>query len=69
MIHVYMLDGRSDDQKRRLMEGITTLMVDVCGSKRERVGVVVHEVDARNWARGGVTLADEAPPPSGPAES
>jgi len=60
MIQVYMLSGRSEEQKRQLMEGITDLMVNICGSRRERVGVVVHEVEAGNWSRGGVPLADES---------
>ena len=68
MVQVYMLSGRSEDQKRQLMEGITNLMVDICGSQRERVGVVVHEVGAENWARGGVPLADEGLTPTGRPE-
>jgi 4-oxalocrotonate tautomerase len=59
MIHVYMLEGRTGDQKRRIIEGMTSAMVDVCGSKVERVGVIIHELPAENWGRGGAPMSDE----------
>ena len=59
MIHVYMLEGRTGDQKRRIIEGMTNAMVDVCGSKVERVGVIIHELPADNWGRGGAPMSDE----------
>ena len=59
MIHVYMLEGRTGDQKRRIIEGMTKAMVDVCGSKVERVGVIIHELPAENWGRGGAPMSDE----------
>ena len=64
LIQVYMLKGRTSEQKRRLMEGMTEVMVEVLGSERERVGVVVHEMDAENWGRGGVPMSDEVVVPS-----
>ena len=60
MIQVYMLQGRTDSQKRQLIEAMTNVMVDVCGSKRERVGVIVNEIDPANWGRAGVPHADTA---------
>ena len=56
MIHVYMLEGRTRDQKRRIIEGMTNAMVDVCGSKVERVGVIIHELSADNWGRDGAPM-------------
>ena len=60
MIEVHILEGRSDEQKRQLIERLTDVMVDVCGSKRERVGVTINEVPADNWGRGGVPMSDAA---------
>jgi 4-oxalocrotonate tautomerase len=60
LIQVYMLAGRTGQQKRRLIEELTSVMVDVLGSNPERVNVVVHEVDADNWGRAGVPLSEEA---------
>ncbi len=60
LIQVYLLKGRTGQQKRRLIRELTDVMVDVLGSRPERVNVVVHEVDADNWGHGGVPLSDEA---------
>jgi 4-oxalocrotonate tautomerase len=59
LIQVHMLEGRTDQQKRQLMEGLTKVMVDVCGSSPERVTVLLHDMDAGDWARAGVSMADE----------
>jgi 4-oxalocrotonate tautomerase len=59
LIQVHMLKGRTDQQKRQIIEGMTKVMVDVCGSSPERVAVLLHEMDADNWGRAGVPIADE----------
>ncbi len=64
MIQVYMLQGRTDAQKRQLIEAMTNVMVEVCGSKPERVGVIVNEIDPANWGRAGVPHSDNAQPVS-----
>ena len=59
-VHIYMLSGRTSDQKRQLIKEMTRVMVDVAGARSERVGVVLHEVEAENWGRDGVPLSEEA---------
>jgi 4-oxalocrotonate tautomerase len=59
LIQVHMLKGRTDEQRRQIIQGMTNVMIDVCGSNPERVTVLVHEMDADNWGRGGVPMADE----------
>jgi 4-oxalocrotonate tautomerase len=59
LIQVHMLKGRTDEQRRRIIQGMTNVMIDVCGSNPERVTVLVHEMDADNWGRDGVPMADE----------
>jgi len=57
-VHVYMLRGRSPEQKRTLIEEFTRVMVDVAHADQEQVAVVLHEVEAENWGRGGVPMAE-----------
>jgi 4-oxalocrotonate tautomerase len=59
LIQVHMLRGRTDQQKRQIVEAMTKVMTDVCGSSPERVTVLLHEMDADNWGRGGAVMADE----------
>lgn len=57
IVHVQMLSGRSAEQKRMLVSELTRAMVEVVGAVSDRVYVVIEEVEAENWARGGVPLA------------
>lgn len=59
IVQVQMLRGRSADQKRRLIFELTRVMEDVVGADPERVNVVIVELDAESWGRGGVPLAGE----------
>ena len=59
-LDVYMLRGRTLEQKRTLIEELTRVMVDVAHADQDQVGVVVHEVAAENWGRGGISMAEAA---------
>jgi len=61
-----MLRGRTPEQKRTLIEEFTRVMVDVAHADQEQVAVVLHEVEAENWGRGGVSMAETVGEP--PAE-
>jgi 4-oxalocrotonate tautomerase len=60
-VHVYMRRGRTPEQKRTLIEDLTRVMVDVAHADQEQVGVVLHEVEAENWGRGGISMVEAAP--------
>jgi 4-oxalocrotonate tautomerase len=57
-INVKMLEGRSDDQKRRLVKAITDAMVEICGAKESGTSVVIEEHPKNHWAVGGVLVSD-----------
>jgi 4-oxalocrotonate tautomerase len=69
LVTVTMLHGRSPDQKRRLIADLTTVMVEVAGVRHEQVEVVLQEVTADNWGRGGVPLAEADAGPTVPGGS
>jgi 4-oxalocrotonate tautomerase len=48
-----MMEGRTIEQKRRLVEEITRVTVEVLGSKAESVDVIITDVKRENWATGG----------------
>ncbi len=62
VVIVEMWEGRTIDQKRKLVEGITTSFTDI-GVPREAVQVIVNDVPRHNWAIAG-KLASDAPPES-----
>ena len=61
-----MLRGRTPEQKRALIEEFTRVMVDVAHADQGQVAVVLHEVEAENWGRGGAPMAEAVGEP--PAE-
>ena len=58
LIQVTMLEGRTADQKRKLVERLTDAMVEEAAAKREAVVVTIYELPRESYASGGVLMAD-----------
>ncbi len=61
-IFVYAVEGKSVEQKRRLVRAITDAMVKEFGAREQAVMVQIIESPKHNKAKGGVLFSD-APPP------
>lgn len=46
-------EGATPEQKARLIQGATQLLVDVLGKNPQTTIVVIEEVDTDNWGIGG----------------
>jgi 4-oxalocrotonate tautomerase len=57
-ISVRMLEGRDQEQKKKLVKSITDVMETVCGADPQHVHVVIEEIPKDSWARGGVMASD-----------
>lgn len=49
-------EGATQEQKARLIEGVTSLLVEVLGKNPETTVVVIDEVDTDNWGIGGIPV-------------
>mgnify|MGYP000423221965 CR=1 FL=1 len=58
VVQVNIKEGRTLEQKREIVAKMTDVLVDVCGAARERVHVIINEVEEDNWGRGGQLLSD-----------
>jgi 4-oxalocrotonate tautomerase len=58
IVQVQMLRGRSAAQKRLLIAELTRVMAEIAGVNPDRVNVVILEVEAESWGRGGAPLSD-----------
>ena len=56
--HIQMMEGRTIEQKRKLVEEITRVTVEVLGSKPESVDILITDVKKENWATGGKLWSD-----------
>ncbi|MFZ1499461.1 MAG: 4-oxalocrotonate tautomerase [Giesbergeria sp.] len=51
--HVEMMEGRTVEQKRRLVEEITRVSVEILGGAPESVDILITDFKRENWATGG----------------
>jgi 4-oxalocrotonate tautomerase len=49
-------EGATSEEKARLIEGVTKLLVDILGKNPQTTVVVIEEVDTDNWGIGGETV-------------
>ncbi|MBK8573749.1 MAG: 4-oxalocrotonate tautomerase family protein [Holophagaceae bacterium] len=49
-------EGATPEQKARLIQGATQLLVDVLGKNPQTTVVIIDEVDTDNWGIGGETV-------------
>jgi 4-oxalocrotonate tautomerase len=59
LVQITMLSGRTVEQKRKLAQRITDVMVEEARAQREAVVVTINEVSKENYASGGVLIADK----------
>jgi 4-oxalocrotonate tautomerase len=51
--HVEMLEGRTIEQKKKLVEAITRVSVEILGGAPDSVDVIITDIKRENWATGG----------------
>jgi len=54
-----MLQGRTAEQKRKLAQRITDVLVEEANAKREAIVVAFNEVSRESYASGGILMADK----------
>jgi 4-oxalocrotonate tautomerase len=55
---IYMLEGRTAEQKRAVIEKVTAALIEAVGAPKESVRVWIHEMPKENWGIGGVSAKD-----------
>lgn len=59
LVIVEMWEGRTIEQKKQLVEGITAAFVKI-GTPAEAVSIIMKDNPKHNWARGGKLVSDKA---------
>ena len=65
IVTVAMYEGRTIEQKREIVKGITDVVARVTGNPADSVHVVIDEVKRENWAIGGILQPDRQAAASG----
>ncbi|MBS0348706.1 MAG: 4-oxalocrotonate tautomerase family protein [Proteobacteria bacterium] len=55
---IYMIEGRTEEQKRAVIEKVTQALVEAVGAPQENVRVWIHDVPKANWGIAGVSAKD-----------
>lgn len=59
--HIEMFEGRTLEQKKKLVEQITRVTAEVLLVKPESVDIVITDVKRENWATGGILWSEPRP--------
>ena len=62
-VHITWLEGRTVDQKRKVAQRMTQVLIEEAGAKSESTHIVFVDVPTTNFASGGVTVADKKTTP------
>ncbi|MCV7241537.1 4-oxalocrotonate tautomerase family protein [Mycobacterium mantenii] len=56
LVEVTLVEGRTPEQLRALITGLTDAVETAIGAARDSIRVVLREVPATHWAAGDVTI-------------
>lgn len=59
LVQVSIVEGRSPERKRALVERVTDAVVETLDVERAQVRILIYEVPPAHWAIGGRTKEDE----------
>jgi len=63
-VQVTWVEGRTPEQKRKLAERITNVLIEDGNAKRENIQVTFVDLPATDYAEAGVTVADQKRAPN-----
>ena len=55
---IQMMEGRSEDQKRAVIEKVTAALVEAVGAPIETVRVIITEIPKAHWGIAGKSAKD-----------
>jgi 4-oxalocrotonate tautomerase len=55
---IYMVEGRTDEQKKAVIEKVTAALVEAIGAPIENVRVWIHDVPKAQWGIAGKTAKE-----------
>lgn len=58
-VHVFMVTGRTDEQKKNLMTALTDAVETHLGARREGITVQIFETPLADKMKGGVTFVEK----------
>ena len=58
-VEITWVEGRTADQKRKIAERVTAVLIEDGKAKRENIHVSFHDLPASNYAEAGILVVDQ----------
>ena len=58
LAEITMIEGRTEDQKRAVIEKVTAALVEALGAPQQNIRVWIHDMPKENWGIAGQTAKD-----------
>ncbi|MGE7917334.1 2-hydroxymuconate tautomerase [Viridibacillus sp. NPDC093762] len=58
IVTIKMIEGRTDDQKRDLVEKVTAAISESVDAPKENISIIIEEMQKSHFAVGGVRKSD-----------
>ncbi|WP_066176034.1 2-hydroxymuconate tautomerase [Bacillus marinisedimentorum] len=58
-VTIKLLSGRTDEQKRAMVEKVTEAVSETANAPKEKIAVFIEEMEKSEYAVGGKLLSDE----------
>ncbi|MCP5307628.1 MAG: 4-oxalocrotonate tautomerase family protein [Zoogloeaceae bacterium] len=55
---IYLLEGRTEEQKRAVIQKVTQALVEALDAPKENVRVWIHDMPKENWGIAGTSAKD-----------
>lgn len=62
VVTVQMWEGRTSEQKRKLMRALTEAMVEHAGARPEALHIILQEIPKENWGSASTLGVDRREP-------
>ena len=59
IVTIKMVEGRTDEQKRALVEEVTQAVSKTVDAPVENVSIIIEEMSKNHFAKGGVCYSDQ----------
>lgn len=57
-ITIQMFEGRTQEQKRALMAGVTKVICETCDARPDAVTIYIEEMSKSNYSKGGLIFTE-----------
>jgi len=53
IVQISMWAGRTEEQKKKMIEGVTKAVCEAIDCKPENVTIILYDVEKKNWGKSG----------------